>query len=227
MKSVGCCRLAGSPLADCAPIGYRVVLILGILFPLSHLFGEEKEQEPIGKLEERVSAPASKDATAYGEAERMRMKEFMNLERFISLPSERLSSIRRTIERIERMTPEEKDRLRKELHQFRQLRPEMRHEISKSFDSMPIAEKRFMRQHWLQMTPADRTRERRKMESMTAEERRDYYRSMWLGRNSGRHANGVLAASRQGPESEQAPASQSSVQGQKSTPSQKLADPKD
>ena len=222
MLLVGSGSLSGS-----CPYRYRVVLIMGILFPLSHLFGEEKEQEPIGKLDERVSAPASKDAMAYGKAERMRMKEFMNLERFISLPSERLVQY------------SSNNRANRKDDSGRKGSP------AQGTASVSSAASRNATRDFEELRFHAHCRETVHASALAPDDaRRPYSGEEENGIHDGGRAPGLLPVnvvgpefrparqwrtgnSGQGPESEQAPASQSSAQGQESTPSQKLPDPKD
>ena len=109
-----------------------------------------------------------------------KIHEMAMLDQFLRLPPEKLQLIRQTIEKIESMSPDEKESLRNQLQAFKRLHPRQQEDIRKRFDRIPSEDRAIMRQHWLQMTTEERVAERRKVQQMSPEERHQYHRDIIL-----------------------------------------------
>ncbi len=128
-----------------------------------------------GKMVE-VEKPPSPGFSELSKEERKSMQEMILVERFLSLPPERLSSVRRSIELIEKMSPEEKERIREQIQRFKRMGAQQRVNIHRQWNSLSTEHRSKMRNHWLSMSEEDRQNERSKLKSMTPEERRHYFK---------------------------------------------------
>lgn len=99
------------------------------------------------------------------------MHQLIMIERFLDMPPERLAEIRATLERVEAMSPEEKDAMRKRIAEFRRLPPEKRHKISQALENIPEAERRKIHAYWKSMSPEERRKKREAFQNMSPEER--------------------------------------------------------
>ena len=102
-------------------------------------------------------------------------REMRNLERFLMLPSKKLAEMRRTIETIEKMSPEERNAMRRRLEEYKKMNPNMRQRLKKSMGDIPPESHRFLRRHFFLLTPENRKAEHNKINKMTPEKRRAYY----------------------------------------------------
>jgi len=112
----------------------------------------------------------------FSNEERKSMQEMILVERFLSLPPERLTSVRRSIEQIEKMSPEEKERIKRQIQRFKRMGAQQRVQIHRKWNSLSMEYRSKMRNHWLSMSEEDRRVERSKLKSMTPEERRRFFR---------------------------------------------------
>lgn len=100
--------------------------------------------------------------------------ELAALEHFLSLPPERLASIRQLIERVESMSPEEREALQAKIAEYRQLHPRQRERMAQEFNEVPWQERGLIRAWWQQLTPDEAEAERLKMRGMSRDERQAY-----------------------------------------------------
>lgn len=100
------------------------------------------------------------------------------IEQFIDMPPEKLAVIRQTLQRLEQMTPEEREEMKQRLKRFKELPPENRKRLVKDFKKVPLAERSAIRRYWESIGPEAAMAEKRKMRSMTREERKNYRREL-------------------------------------------------
>ena len=111
----------------------------------------------------------SRDPTGSVQHETRMLKHFLKME----LAS--LVNLRRTIERIERMTPEEKEKLRERIGELEQMRPERVKAMRERFESIPREKREAMRQRWLELPPEERQKWHQKLRAMSTEERQEVF----------------------------------------------------
>lgn len=94
------------------------------------------------------------------------------LGNLLSMDDAQLAKLRETIERIEQMSPEEKQAMRKRLKQMNQMDPSQVDAMRDRFQKIPKEERETMRQRWTEMSPVERQEWREKLRNMTPEERK-------------------------------------------------------
>ncbi|MFP4157847.1 MAG: DUF3106 domain-containing protein [Opitutales bacterium] len=92
------------------------------------------------------------------------------LMHLLQMDDAELSNLRKAVERIEAMSPEERARMRKRLGQLNKMSPERRQALRQAFEAVPPEKREAMHQRWKQMSPEDRRSWRRKLRGMTPEE---------------------------------------------------------
>lgn len=97
--------------------------------------------------------------------------ETRKLQHFLKMEPADLANLRQTIERIERMTFEEKKMLRKRIDQLEQMRPERVKAMRERYESIPREKREVMRQRWLNLQPEERQEWQKKIRAMDPEER--------------------------------------------------------
>ena len=109
-----------------------------LLLPLSSLFANE------------MINPAN-------EAENFRPtgKEVRMLHKLLELDDHELAKLRQTIERIERMSPEERDQLRERIVKIQRMPPERVAAMRRNFKTLPKEEREAMRNHFMQIGPKE------------------------------------------------------------------------
>ncbi len=85
------------------------------------------------------------------------------------LPPKKLAEMRRTIETIEKMSPEERDAMRRRIQEYRKMNPNMRRHMKDSLSDIPPGDHRFLRRHFFLLTPEQRKAEHNKINKMTPE----------------------------------------------------------
>lgn len=110
--------------------------------------------------------------------QRERIEKLVLLDKFLGLPDEKLALMRRTIERIEQMTPEQRAELRERIQYFRKLKPEQQTEIKQNLSSMSWHERRALQEKWLSMSTEQQISERERLQMMTPDERHQYFRKV-------------------------------------------------
>ena len=93
------------------------------------------------------------------------------LQQLLKMEPAGLASLRQTIERIEHMTPDEKEKLRKRIGELNQMRPERVKAMRDRFESIPREDREAMRQRWLSLPPEERQEWHQKLRAMDLEER--------------------------------------------------------
>ncbi len=112
-------------------------------------------------------------------AERKSLQEMMLVERFLSLPPERLAEVRNSIELIQQMSPEEKERIRQQIKKFRRMSSGEREKMHARWSAVSTERRNMMRSRFLSMSEEDRRAERDKLKSMTPEQRHQYFRETY------------------------------------------------
>ena len=100
-------------------------------------------------------------------------RETRMLQHFLKMEPAGLVNLRRTIERIERMTTEEKEKLRERIGELEQMRPERVKAMRELFESIPREKREAMRQHWLELPPEERQEWHQKIRAMSPEQRQE------------------------------------------------------
>jgi hypothetical protein len=146
-------------------------LVLSLALPLEAQPGRDLRPHPAGG---RGSAPDRNHADKPSEG-KDGMQEMMLVDRFLRLPPERISHMRQTLERLEKMTADEKESLRQRIQQYKSLHPREQSQLHRNWERVSSEHRERMRQRWREMSEKERRLEREKVQKMSAEERRDYY----------------------------------------------------
>ena len=93
------------------------------------------------------------------------------LQQLLKMEPAGLADLRQTIERIEQMTSDEKEKLRKRVEELNQMRPERVRAMRDRFESIPREDREAMRQRWLNLPPEERQEWHQKLRAMDPEER--------------------------------------------------------
>ncbi len=99
------------------------------------------------------------------------IKKMYMLEKLLDMPPEKLTELKQSIERIEAMSLEEKDALRKRISKFKKIDPAKQNEMRKAFENIPPQEREKLRKHWKDLTPEQRQAEATLIKNMTPAER--------------------------------------------------------
>ena len=92
------------------------------------------------------------------------------LRRLLDAPPEQLRYMRETIERIERMSPEQREDMRRRLHNFRDLPQHRRSEVFSDFHRRQDQ----LHRYWESLPPEKREREKRRLHNLPAHERKAF-----------------------------------------------------
>ena len=98
-------------------------------------------------------------------------QEHRMLMLLLRMDSQELANLRMTIERIEAMSPEERNAMRKRLGKFQRLSAEQRDALKKRVEAVPKKLREEMRNRWFSMSAHERMQWRQKLRQMTPEER--------------------------------------------------------
>ena len=93
------------------------------------------------------------------------------LQQLLKMEPAGLADLRQTIERIEQMTSDEKEKLRTRVEELNQMRPERVKAMRDRFESIPREDREAMRQRWLNLPPEERQEWHQKLRAMDPEER--------------------------------------------------------
>jgi len=92
--------------------------------------------------------------------------QLKQLEELLSLPPEKLVSLRQTIEYIEKLGPEEREAMRLRLTQITRVTPELREEIDSMATFLPADLHSNLSQFWLAASPTERENVRSQLASL-------------------------------------------------------------
>ena len=98
------------------------------------------------------------------------------LSHLLKLDDEQLSKLRQTIERIEKMSPEERTALQERIQKMDGMDSEKVDAMRRRFEKIPKETRDAMRQRWLEMTPEERHEWHAKLRGMSPEERQTVLR---------------------------------------------------
>ena len=89
------------------------------------------------------------------------------LQHFLSMDQAELAKIRQTLERIEKMSPEERADLRKRMKDMDAVDTAKIEAMRQYYTSMPKARREAMRERWAAMTPEEKANWRRRLRELT------------------------------------------------------------
>jgi|GEM_PF-700153 len=94
------------------------------------------------------------------------------LQHLLEMDDAQLTSIRQTIERIEKMSPEEKQKMRERIGKMHDMPSGNVEAMRQKFKKIPQEQREAMRERWIEMTPEERAQWRDKLRSLSPEERK-------------------------------------------------------
>lgn len=97
------------------------------------------------------------------------------LNHLLSMDQAQLTELRQTIERIEKMSPEEKQLLRQRIGKLQDMPPERVEALRERFEAIPKETRDAMRDKWQSLSPEERREWRQKLRDMSHEERADTF----------------------------------------------------
>jgi hypothetical protein len=112
------------------------------------------------------------------------------LQQLLKMEPAGLADLRQTIERIEQMTSDEKEKLRKRVEKLNQMRPERVKAMRDRFESIPREDREAMRQRWLNLPPEERQEWHQKLRAMSPEERQKVLKEQGLSPTPGKAHKG-------------------------------------
>ena len=155
---------------------------LGLTFGQISSFAEGHHppvESPPMEDQGNVDQPSSPDQDELrSPVDRKRMAEMALLDRLLSMPPERLSHLRQTIERVEGMSLEEREELRKKVRHFRHLHPRERSRMFRNWEELPKETRTLLRRHWEGMSHEERRARRHELESMEIRERMKFHKEL-------------------------------------------------
>ena len=146
-------------------------LVLLLALPVEAQPGRDLRPHPAGS---RGGAP-ERNRTDMPSEGNDGMQEMMLVDRFLKLPPERISHMRQTLERLEKMTADEKESLRQRIQQYKRLHPREQSQLHRNWERVSPEHRALMRQRWQEMSEEERRLEREKVQKMSADDRRGYY----------------------------------------------------
>lgn len=104
--------------------------------------------------------------------------QLMQLERFLELSPDKIRQMRTTLQRIEAMSPEEREALRQRLSHIRTANLPQHEEFQRNeavMDSFSPEDRELIRDYWLHLDEAERVQRQRILAAMHEEQRRRYW----------------------------------------------------
>jgi hypothetical protein len=102
-------------------------------------------------------------------------QETRTLHKLLKMPEQELSALRLTIERIEAMDPEEKERMRGRIGKLDQLPPERLNALRERFKAIDPETRAAMRKRWMEMAPELQRDWRDRLRDMAPEKRAEVF----------------------------------------------------
>lgn len=152
------------------PIGWFVLLVM-----FSCMVQAQPETPPLPsstELNEDNPKPHPRRVTRMAQANHQEQLEV--IEQFIDMPPAKIASIRRMLEHIEEMSPEQRQAFKAKIQQLRAMPSEKRRKLFKDFRSIPVEQRMVMRRYFQSLPPEERKDARRKFKSMQPEARKQY-----------------------------------------------------
>ncbi|MGE9294879.1 MAG: DUF3106 domain-containing protein [Puniceicoccales bacterium] len=106
------------------------------------------------------------------------LEQLRSLESFLNMPPKQLAQVRAAIERIEAMSPEERDALRDKIREFREMREEKMHKLRKAYRAWKTfdPEQRWLVHRYVVSLPPEQAKELKQIViGLNEDERRDYF----------------------------------------------------
>jgi hypothetical protein len=119
-----------------------------------------------------VGAQGVNDRASEGRAEPGSGAETRMLQHLLQMNDAELSNLRQTVERIEKMSPQEKAQLRERISKFDNMAPGKVAAMRKKFDAIPKEQRETMRKRWMEMSPEQRAEWRTQLNAMSPAERK-------------------------------------------------------
>ena len=123
-----------------------------------------------------------------------RQNQTRMLNHLLKMEQAELVQLRQTIERIERMAPEEKTLLRERIGKLDKMPPERVEAMRQRYEAIDPETREAMRERWLKMSPEGRHEWRKKLRKMTPEERAEVLKKEGFLPASGRPPKGKKPA---------------------------------
>ena len=117
-------------------------------------------------------------------------QETRMLHNLLKMPDQDLSALRQTIERIESMDAEEKERMRVRIGKLEQMTPERVDALRERFKAIDPETRAAMRDRWIEMAPEVQRKWRDKLRDMTPEERAEVFEEEGFLPSSGKRPKG-------------------------------------
>ena len=102
-------------------------------------------------------------------------RELVRLERFLTMPQERLTALRRAIERVEKMSPEEKDALLKRIREIKSMSQQKRREFLKQFEGLSRSQRRGLAAIYYAASPDEKEEIRSKLTAANTAEKKQAF----------------------------------------------------
>lgn len=90
-------------------------------------------------------------------------RELIRLERFLTMPQERLTALRRAIERVEKMSPEEKGKLLERIGEIKAMSRQKRQEFLEHFEGLDRTQRRGLAAIYYTASPEEKEEIRNKL----------------------------------------------------------------
>lgn len=123
------------------------------------------------------------------------------LQHLLQMDDAQLANIRQTVERIEKMPPEERTKMRERIGKMQNMPPEKVEAMRAKFKAIPPEQRDAMRQRWMEMPHEERKEWRSKLKAMTPEERKAAFEEQgFLAPPPNRDKKGPRASKNMGPQ---------------------------
>ena len=119
-----------------------------------------------------AGAQGVNDRASEGRAQPGSGGETRLLQHLLQMNDAELVNLRQTIERIEKMSPQEKTLLRERIGKFDSMAPGKVDEMRKKFEAIPKQQREAMRERWMAMSPEERAEWRTQLNAMSPAERK-------------------------------------------------------
>ena len=98
------------------------------------------------------------------------------LQHLLQMNDAELVNLRQTVERIEKMSPQEKTLLRERIGKFDSMAPGKVAAMRKKFEAIPKQQREAMRERWMAMSPEERAEWRKKLKEMSPAKRKAVFK---------------------------------------------------
>jgi len=148
--------------------------IAGSLHPLTVQAQPPADNTPADvRADREIPGERNENKHRHGHAMRTNHREQLQIiEQFIDMPPERIARIRRMLEHIENMTPEERQRFKANIQALKAMPLEKRSKLFNDLRMLPTAQKVAIRRYLRSLPAAKRQETRHKFRSMSAQERK-------------------------------------------------------